>query len=938
MNDEQQPLTADPQVVRDWLTHLYGGCPGFISICSDKDGWAGRRFAADETGIEAAVQYASELDRRRATGVYAQSTTLREKPDEGRGGEDLAYGLTHLWADGDYGTVGHKPGPDDLPAPPDADAVAKVVAESRLPAPSGWAHTGGGYNPIWQLAENYLIPDEDDRARVKEVTTGVQAILAAEAYRHGWSWDGEVGNLDRLMKIPGTVNRKEGLERPATIGPGTGEVFELADLAGLVAELAPGARDLLEQAAREKQERKAARLGRKVLPPRAPRQPRAHSGDGPLDVLADMLGFRDVLEPAGFTYEGTHSDGREKWLRAAAGGDRPSSAYSLLANDHVAINWSERSDLPVGALAPGQKLTIGTLWAHLNYGGDTSEAARDIMRAAAGRATQGAAGRLSIAVLTEVKRRCQKDSEAQADGAPSTFNDYLAQRGPTDAGLNAVHHRGADDSAREQEPTQGPATLSESPDMRLPETFWSMSTQLTAIREAARRRHNSPEMLMVIVLARIAALCGPTVRVATGAGDPATLSIFGAGVGESGSGKGRGDKTGRKLIPFDYETLGDDFVSIGISTGRGITAAFLAKREVQLGHPDFDEEADVKGKPQEKRLTQVATRAYATEDEGSTMMAAIQSKHGADIPGTLCKCWIGEEHRQSNATEELRRSLDADSYTMSMFATFQPEPAAELLATGSIGLPQRTLFTLAYRSEEEIEATRDRTEITDADWDDYGDDRQQAFVHVAELIAPGTSGMTVSKFAEDLRDVVIRLPVAAQRAIARMIADGESRQTTVHPLDKHQPLQLAKTAAVFAALHGETAVRRIHWEMANTLWGVSVAVRSMIEALAETKVRQAAEARRADAVATSRAVKAAEIEVETGANPVVVRLARNLARKLTRKGPMGSSDAQRGLIAGSDRKAYQETGADTPLWPAVARYAVDSNIVSVDGDGVFSVA
>lgn len=933
MNDEQHPLTADPQVARDWLTHLYSGCPGFLSICSDADGWVGRRFTTDEPGIAAAVEYAIAMDGRGAKGVYAQTTTLREKPAKGRGGEDLAYGLTHLWGDGDYGTIGHKPGLDDLPAPPDADAVAKVVAESGLPEPSGWAHSGGGYNPVWALAENYVIASDEDRVRVKELTTGLQAILAAQAYHCGWSWDSEVGNLDRLMKVPGTVNRKEGLERPTAIGPGTGELFDLADLAKVVAQLAPAARETMAQAAMERQQRKAARLGHKVPPPRAPRQPRPASGDGPLDVLADMWEFRDVLVPAGFTYEGTHGDGREKWLRPAGSGERASSAYSLVCDDHVAVNWSERSDLPVGALAPGQKLTIGTLYAHLNYGGDTSEAARDIMRAAAGRTAHGAAERLPAPVLAEVKRRCLKDSEP----AVATFNDYLAQSGLTDAGLNAVRHHGADDSTRKPEPTQGSATLSESPNMRLPETFWSKSPQLAAIREAARRRHNSPEMLMVIVLTRIAALCGPTVRVATGAGDPATLSVFGSGVGESGSGKGRGDKTGRKLVPFDYKTLGEDFVSIGISTGRGITAAFLAKKEVQLGHPDFDEEADAKGKPQEKRLTQVATRAYATEDEGSTMMAAIQSKHGADIPGTLCKCWIGEEHRQSNATEELRRSLDADSYTMSMFATFQPEPAAELLATGSIGLPQRTLFTLAYRSEEEIEATRDRTEITDADWDDYGDDRQQASVHVAELIAPGTNRMTVAKFAENLRDVVVRLPVAAQREIARMIADGESRETTVHPLDKHRPLQLAKTAAVFALLHGETAVRRIHWEMANDLWGVSVAVRSMIEALAETKVRQAAEARRADAVATSRAVKAAEIEVETGANPVVVRLARKLARKLKTKGPMRSSDAQRGLITGADRRSYQETGADAPLWPAVARYASDSGIVSIDGDGVFSV-
>ena len=252
MNDEQQPLTADPQVVRDWLTHLYTGCPGLLSICSDADGWVGRRFTTDETGIAAAVEYAIALDARGAVGVYAQTTTLREKPAKGRGGEDLAYGLTHLWGDGDYGSIGHKPGPDDLPAPPDADAVAKVVAEAPVPPPSGWARTGGGYNPVWTLAENYVIASDEDRVRVKELTTGLQAILAAQAYQYGWSWDVEVGNLDRLMKVPGTINRKEGLERPTAHTPGTGELFDLADLAKLVAQLAPAARETMAQAAAEK--------------------------------------------------------------------------------------------------------------------------------------------------------------------------------------------------------------------------------------------------------------------------------------------------------------------------------------------------------------------------------------------------------------------------------------------------------------------------------------------------------------------------------------------------------------------------------------------------------------------------------------------------------------------------------------------------------------
>ncbi|MFG2683134.1 YfjI family protein [Streptomyces sp. NPDC048392] len=450
MTDEMGPPTADRQVVHDWLMHLYSGCPGYLSICSDKDGWAGRRFTTDAAGLATAADYAVALDKRAAKGVYAQVTTLREKPAEGRGGEDLAYGLTHLWADGDYGTIGHKPGPDDLPAPPDAEGVQKVVAESGLPTPSGWAHTGGGYNPVWVLAENHLVQTEEGRQRVKAVTTGLQAILAAQAHRLGWSWDVEVGNLDRLMKVPGTVNRKEGLERPTAIGPGTGEVHELTDLATVVADLAPAARNTLEQATREKQERKARRTGATVPPPRHARPSGLHSGDGPLDILADMLTFRDLLEPEGWTYVG-QAGGRERWLRPTAGGDGPSSAYSLSCDDHVAVNWSERADLPTGAQPAGQKLTVGTLYAHLHYGGDRGEAARDIKRAAAGRATHGPAGRLPGPVLSEVKRRCLNDDErhdyAPQDDMWATFNEEEGAR--SSDWTTGVH---AEDSVGWEEP------------------------------------------------------------------------------------------------------------------------------------------------------------------------------------------------------------------------------------------------------------------------------------------------------------------------------------------------------------------------------------------------------------------------------------------------------------------------------------------------------
>lgn len=428
----QQRLAADPAVMQTWFTHLYADRPGYISVCSDADKWAGRRFTTDELGIRAAVKYAASLDARSPKGIYAQVTTLREEPAKGRGGEDLAHALTHLWADGDFGTIGHKPGLDDLPAPPDIDAVAKVIAESGLPEPSGWTMSGGGFNPVWMLAEAHILGDAEDRAQVKEVTMAWQTILAAEAYRCGWSWDTEVGNLDRLMKLPGSVNRKEGQERPTGIGPGSGVVYDFAHLISVAAELAPVARETLEQAAQEKQARRSQRLGTPTPPPRParPRAPHPVGTEGPLDILAEMVSPREILEAEGFTYRGQHGDGRMKYLRPTAGGDEPSSDHSVLVNDHVAVNFSDRSGLPVGRLASGSKLTAGNLYAHFYYAGNASEAARDIMRAAAGRTVHGPAATLPDNVLAAVRQRCMPAPEPPA--APDEdidWNDFPATDG-----------------------------------------------------------------------------------------------------------------------------------------------------------------------------------------------------------------------------------------------------------------------------------------------------------------------------------------------------------------------------------------------------------------------------------------------------------------------------------------------------------------------------
>ncbi|WP_411091360.1 hypothetical protein [Streptomyces sp. 049-1] len=867
MNDHQQTLTADPTVVRDWLTRLYGGCPGYLSICSDKDGWAGRRFTTDESGIEAAVQYVSELDRRKAKGVYAQSTTLAECPDEGRGGEELAYGLTHLWADGDFGTFGHSPGRDDLPAPPSPDAVAKVVQESGLPTPSGWAHTGGGYNPVWLLDENQLLPDADARGRAKETTTGLQAVLAAEAYRHGWSWDVGVGNLDRLMKIPGTVNRKKGLDRPTYLGPGTGQVFDLAELAATVEALLPAARESLEQAAAEQQERKAQRTGTAVPPARAARPAGLHSGDGPLDVLADMLTFRDLLEPEGWTYVG-QTGGREKWLRPTAGGDGPSSQYSLLCDDHVAVNWSERSDLPVGALPAGQKLTVGTLYAHLHYAGSTSAAASDILRAASGRAAQGPAGRLPGAVLAEVQRRCLRAARSGERGAGPghdlpTDDPWAGPQGEPDD---------PPDSEADDAPGQRVAGL-------IPETFWAARPELRLIRQAAHSRNRSGDVALLAVLTRLSALVSHRIRADTGVGDLASLNLFGGIIGPSGIGKSTGASVAQRLLVAPSVLDIRDGLPIG--SGEGIAEVFMGVVEEYTGQTRKSR-GGVETPVTTQVRKQVRHNAFFYVDEGASLTRLMKERSGSTLGETLRSAAVGQTLGQTNASKDTSRYIPAGSYSLGLLVGFQPETLAPLLDEVAEGTPQRFVWVQVIDPSVPDEPPAWPGELRV--WEtagvlDAGDE---------------ASGAALVTFDEAIRSELRAYDTAKQRGQINLA--GES------PYNSQAPVMKVKLAALLAILAGRRHVTPEDWRLALLLWASSCEARDAVLDYAESKRRQEQERRTLARIDEEVRVDGARrAEEERQAERAVERLALRLAAAVRQHESQGRKEV-RARTAGRDKK------------------------------------
>nr|WSX48864.1 hypothetical protein OG409_07840 [Streptomyces sp. NBC_00974] len=768
---------ANIDLVRASLAYTYQGAPGLLSICSDADGFAGRRFTTDDIGLASAVRYIADLDTRLPKGIYTQVTTLREHPDKGRGGKDLAHALTWLWADGDYGHIGHKPGPDDMPHPIDADHVREIVAASGLPEPSGWVDTGGGCNPVWRLATTHVITD-DDRTAIEAVTSALQAVLGAAAYHHGCTWDTQVGNLDRLMRIPGTVNRKGGGSRPSTSYPGTGKAIDLAVMHEAITRLEPGARATLEKAATEKRARQDARTGRPAPAPaplRAAPFPRP-AGNGVFDILAAHLTFRDVLEPQGWTYRGTAGDGRQKWLRPAGAEGTADSDYSLVCDDHVAVNWSERSGLPVGQQSTGRKLTVPTLWAHLHYHGDEREAALDVLRAAFGQDARPAARALPAPALANIARQCRPP----------------AVRPPVEDIWRVVEDP-AQDTGPDTEPDAS-APPARRPGL-LPEEFWQARPVFQHMRQAAHSQGCSGDLVLYSTLSRLSGMLSHHIRAVTGIGGRASLNVFAAMVGTSGAGKSISAGCVRDLMaPPD-----DDFRDgLPIGTGEGIAEAFMGSVDEATG--ELHQKGPYKGDPvMAKVRKQTRHNAFFYVDEGQTL-AKLAERSGSILGETLRRAAIGEALGQTNASEERTRYIAPGSYSLGLLAGFQPSIATVLLADAHTGTPQRFYWGWA-----------DDPSIPDEPppW-------------------PGPIEPHPGRHRPD-GPVNITFPERIRKMLwADRVGRGRG-EIEVAELDGHAGLMKVKLAALFALLDGgRYEVTEEDWALAETAWDASCKVRDSL--------------------------------------------------------------------------------------------------------------
>ena len=348
----------DTTTVRRWLGVLHGDSPGHLVVCSTDD-WAGRAYTPQQ--LDQAADYVAQLDAAGREGIYLRVTSVTTPPAAGkRGGAADSAALPALWADLDLAGPGHA----ERDLPPDEAAGRAVIAATGLPEPTIWVHSGGGLYPIWLLTEPHqLTADNLDEA--KRLARDWQRVIEHAAASLGWRYGRGIGDLARVLRIPGTINRKEGLARPCRFLAASAHRYTFRHLVDAldtaIAHIAP-----------------TAPAPTAVLPHTTPAAVDRPAGAiSPLDDYAARTDWSDILIPAGWR-EHYRQDDVTYWTRPG----KPtgtSGSTNALGTDRLHVFTTSASPLE-----GGESYSKGGAYAALYHGGDHTAAARELAAAGYG--------------------------------------------------------------------------------------------------------------------------------------------------------------------------------------------------------------------------------------------------------------------------------------------------------------------------------------------------------------------------------------------------------------------------------------------------------------------------------------------------------------------------------------------------------------------------
>lgn len=314
--------------IREWLERLYLNSPGYFGITAFAGGRPRKTQWFETSELDAAIKtinkYSNKADLYLSVGTHSEPQTTR-------GGEKTIISIPGLWADLDIGEIGHKPA--SLPNPSTEQEALSIV--EGLPEASMLMHSGGGLQAFWLFDEPWVFKDTADKAQAKKAIQEWANLIEQKGQLLGFHVD-KVADLARILRVPGSINHKEGLTRPVAIRwvDKPSQNVEVLTSLGVPDE--------------------------------------EYTDSDPIPVVDDFpLSWNEILAPHGYT-----QCSETTWTRP---GKKCSEGISLSIPDfatYVITNFSESDEkLPVGA---GRKLTKLKLHALLSFDGDIDKAKKSL--------------------------------------------------------------------------------------------------------------------------------------------------------------------------------------------------------------------------------------------------------------------------------------------------------------------------------------------------------------------------------------------------------------------------------------------------------------------------------------------------------------------------------------------------------------------------------
>lgn len=378
--------------------------------------------------------------------------------------------------------------------------------------------------------------------------------------------------------------------------------------------------------------------------------------------------------------------------------------------------------------------------------------------------------------------------------------------------------------------------------VNLPDNFWQTRPELNHIRQAAHNRLVSADATLIATLARAVTLVPPSHVLPAIVGGQVSLNLFTSILDPSGGGKSAAKSVATLLVPIHRKHIVDPILP---SSGEGLIEAFMGNEDV-IGDD---------GKKRKERR-QIMTAGYAWIDEGQSLLAQ-SDRSGSIVMETIRSAWMGGDLGQHNATEERKRWLREHRYRLCMTVGFQLTYAAQLIADGEGGTPQRFTFALGT----------DPTVNPNHDW-------------------PGPLNLEQwTSTTSHLTDIDVH-PDITTGIRDRRLARSQGR-LIVDPLDTHADLRKLKLAAALAILAGRDDINLEDWELATEIDNTSCAVRTMAVERADGLNHQLRETGIRLAIEKEERLDLAKVKRATEAG------ARSISRRVWRHGPTSLDGAWR---------------------------------------------